>query len=296
MSTTTIQQNIIYGLGEGALVADTNMLAYALRYANSAYREVMNRHRFKHLQKRTIFRTTDGQQTYHLNSDFIGFITLKDEQNDEIIEQITPEDMGRRLSTTAITDEAWTTDSGVAVSLDNKAIVQYSETVTDGTTTYTRDTDYSIDYVAGTITMIAEGGLVDATAHDIDYTYYERSKPSKFCLEYDATNTCYVVRFDPTPDAVYIISSLYPAAPNDLSSAVNPIWDRLEFALERGGVFYGALEIIEDAHKRLEFKTIYEQAISALVKLDMDLVPKRARIQVALKKQDYYDGPTGTTY
>jgi len=296
VTASTIQTNIIYGLGEGQSASDTTMLAYALRWANAAYREIYSRYRFKHFSKRTIFRTVDGQQTYHMPSDFIGFCMLKNERTSEPIEQVTPEDFTRRSSTTFINNEVWTSSSDVAVALDNQAIVQYSETVSDGTTTYTRDTDYSMNYIAGTITMDSTGSLVNATAYYIDYVHYVNDEPERFCLEYDSTNKLYVMRLDPTPDDVYIMSLQYPASPASLSGSIDAIWANMEFALERGGIFFGSLEMVEDPQKRIEFKTIYEQAIQSLMMLDQDLVPKRARIQIALKRTDYYDGPSGETY
>lgn len=289
MSTTTIKQNIIYGLGEGGIVADATMLIYALRWANAAYREIFLRYRFKHLRTRSIFRTTAGQATYQAPTDFGGFLVLKDESGGSVLSQITPEEFQRDISATKITDEAFTSDHDVAVSLDNTGIVQYSETVTttDGATTYTRDTDYSMNYTAGTITVDSTGSMSDATEHETDYLYYAEGSPTQFCIEYDATNKRYIFRLDPIPDATYIASLLYPAIPSDLSGSVDPIWSKLEFALERGGIYYGSLEIMEDAQKRAEFKQIYEVAIQSLIQLDADFVPKHDRIKVVLRKSDY---------
>jgi len=289
MSTQTIRTNVIYGLGEGALVADSDMLAYALRWANAAYREIFLRYRFKHLRTRSIFRTTAGQATYQAPTDFSGFLVLKDENAGGVLNQITPEELQRNISATQITDESTTSDYDVAVSLDNTGIVQYSETVTttDGVTTYTRDTDYSMNYTAGTITVDSTGSMSDATEYEIDYLYYAEGPPTQFCIEYDATNKRYIFRFDPIPDDTYIASLLYPAIPSDLSGSVDAIWSKLEFALERGGIYYGSLEIIEDVQKRAEFKQIYEVAIQALIQLDADLVPKHDRIKVVMRKSDY---------
>lgn len=289
MSTTTVSQNIIYGIGEGALVADTTMLAYALRWANVAYRELFLRYRFKTLRTKSIFRTAHGQQTYQAPSDFSGFLTLKDETNDQIISQITPEEMQRQISQNVVTNESFTSSFGAAVSLDYSGIQQYSETVTTtaGTTTYVRDTDYTIDYVAGTITVLSGGSMSDATAYYIDYLYHEEAAPTHFCLEFDANTNQYLFRLNPTPDATYIGSMIYPAAPSALSSSVNPVWDQFEFCLERGGIYYGALEIIQDQQKRMEFRANYESAIQALIQLDLELVPKRNTIPVIMRKSDY---------
>ena len=289
MSTTTVSQGIVYGIGEGALVADTTMLAYALRWANVAYRELFLRYRFKTLRTKSIFRTAHGQQTYQAPSDFSGFLTLKDESNDQIISQITPEEMQRQISQNAVTNESFTSSSGAAVSLDYSGIQQYSETVTTtaGTTTYVRDTDYTMDYVAGTITMLSGGSMVDGTEYYIDYLYHEEAAPTHFCLEFDANTNQYLFRLNPTPDATYIGSMIYPAAPSALSASVNPVWDQFEFCLERGGIYYGALEIIQDQQKRMEFRANYESALQALIQLDLELVPKRNTIPVIMRKSDY---------
>jgi len=300
MSTLTIEQNILYGIGEGANVANATYLTYAMRWANAAYREMFLRHRFRHLRTRAIFRTTNGQQTYQAPDDFLGFLVLKDESKDTVIDQITPEEFARDVSATQVTDESWTSDSAVAVSLDNVGLLQYSETVTNtaGTTTFTRDTDYTMDYVSGTITMLAAGTMVTATEYYIDYLRYTTGNPVKFCIEYDETNTRYVFRLDPTPDSTKIMSLLYPDVPSDLSSAISPIWPRLEFALERGGIYYGSLEIIEDEVLRGRFEKKYEQAFGALMQLDLDLIPKHDRIPLVMRKSDYTSrevSPIGTT-
>uniref|UniRef100_A0A6H1Z5Q7 Uncharacterized protein n=1 Tax=viral metagenome TaxID=1070528 RepID=A0A6H1Z5Q7_9ZZZZ len=289
MSTTTIQQAIAYGIGEGAMVADATMLSYCLRWANNSCREIFLRYRFKNLRTRSIFRTTHGQQTYQAPTDFSGFLTLKDESNDQIVAQITPEELQRLQSQTLVSDEDVTVSSAVAVDLDNTAIQQYSETVTNtaGTTTYVRDTDYTMDYVAGTITMLAGGSLVTATEYHISYLYLPEGKPTHFCMEFDINTNLYLFRMYPTPDATYIGSMLYLAMPSVLSGSVNPMWDQFEFCLERGGIYYGAVETVLDPQKRMEFKQHYENSIQALIQLDLELVPKRNTIPMIMRKSDY---------
>lgn len=58
------------------------------------------------------------------------------------------------------------------VFLANKPIKPESETVTNaaGTTTYTRDTDYTMDYINGGIKLISGGSMAAATAYLVDYT------------------------------------------------------------------------------------------------------------------------------
>ena len=70
-----------------------------------------------------------------------------------------------------VTDEDFTADTGVAVSLANHPIEYDSETVetTDAATTYTRDTDYTMDYSNGTITALSTGDMTEIEYH-ISYT------------------------------------------------------------------------------------------------------------------------------
>lgn len=291
MSTQTIKQNVIYGLGEGGSVADTTMLAYALRYANQAYRDIMNRYRFQCIRKRSVFRTSNGLSTYQMPSDFMGFLVVKDETGDTVIDQVTSEYFNREISTIEIEDETFEADHDTAVSLDNVGIVQYSETVTntDEDTTYTRSTDYTMSYHNGQITVDSTGSMSDATDYYINYLYRATGPPAMFCLEFDSANNVYIVRMDPVPDSTRIVSLVYPAAPSDLSSSVDAIWTRFEFAIERGGIHFGGLEIYDDANKRAEFKQEYESALQALIQTDMDLMPKHDRIPLRLKRTQYTD-------
>lgn len=76
----------------------------------------------------------------------------------------------------AVTGEVWASGTlGSTVSLANSRIKPKSETVKDsgGTVTYERDTDYTMDYVLGTITTLAAGSIVDSSNNQIDYTILE---------------------------------------------------------------------------------------------------------------------------
>lgn len=284
MSTTTVKSNIIYGLGEGGLVADATMLTYALRWANRAQRTLFTRYRFKHLRTRSMWRTTHGQATYQAPSDFMGFLVIKDESNANIINQLTPEEFNREYNATQVTEESIT--CAATVTLANTGIVQYSETVTNsaGTTTYTRDTDYSMNYTTGVLTNIT---LTVGTTYLVSYLYRVEGKPTDFCLEYDSTNKKYVFRLGPVPDAEYVGSILYSASPSALSGSVDPLWDQLELSLEAGGIYYGSLEIIEDAQKRQEFKQEFETTMQALIQMDQEMVERGQQIKLVLRSSDY---------
>jgi len=276
---------------EGSNAANATYLTYALRWATRAYKEIYTKsgYKFKNLHKRSVFRTSDGQQTYQAPDDFIGFLTLRDESNNTVIDQITPEEFARDVSTQDVSDESITSDYDVAVGLDQKAILQYSETVTTvaGATTYTRDTDYTMSYADGTITVLSTGSMADATAYYIDYLYWDTGDPVQFCFEYDTTNKKYVFKLDPVPDDTFIVSLVYPHKPTPLSGSVDPIWELMETTIEAGGIYYGSLELVESPQLRAEYKRIYQDAVTDFVRLDQDLVPKHNRIPLVTRHSDY---------
>jgi hypothetical protein len=70
-----------------------------------------------------------------------------------------------------VEDETFTSDFDTAVSLEYNNIKSGSVvvTTTDGTTTYTEDTDYTIDYDNGTITVLSSGTMNSNTDYNIDY-------------------------------------------------------------------------------------------------------------------------------
>ena len=291
MSTATIQANIIYGLKEHGLVADETFLTNALRWGNAAYRDMINRPWFdRTLLTKSNFTMTDGQQSYQSPSDFAGFCTMWDVTNQTELIMVTPEEFQRNVSISSITNETFESDDDTAVELDNKAIVQYSEVVqnTDEDTTYTRDTDFSMDYTAGTITVDADESMSDETDYYIDYLYMEKGKPDKFCVEYDSTNARFVFRMSPVPDDAYIATLVYPDFPSDLSDSVDSIWSRLEFAIERRGIYYGSLEMFEPQDPLIaRFDIDSEKALEYLRQRLARITPKHNRIQVVMQRSDY---------
>jgi len=73
-----------------------------------------------------------------------------------------------------VTDESFTSAFDTPVQLDWKYIdsgVTPVVTTTDGATTYTEGTDYTIDYDNGKITVLSTGTMADATEYYIDYTH-----------------------------------------------------------------------------------------------------------------------------
>ncbi len=72
-----------------------------------------------------------------------------------------------------ITQEDFTADLDVALELVHTQIVEDSELVTSvgGVIEYELDTDYEMDYEAGTITVLSTGSMEDATEYTIIYDY-----------------------------------------------------------------------------------------------------------------------------
>ena len=75
--------------------------------------------------------------------------------------------------TFTVIDESFISSHDIAVSLAHSNITSSTVvvTTTDGNTTYTEDTDYTIDYTNGAITVLSTGAMVDATEYYIDYDY-----------------------------------------------------------------------------------------------------------------------------
>ena len=93
----------------------------------------------------------------------------------------------------------------------------------------------------------------------------------------------------PVPDKTYIASLVYPHYPSDLSGSIDPLWILMESAIEAGGIYYGSLELVENAGLRAEFKTIYKDVTSDLIRIDQDMVPKQNTIPVMMRRTDYTD-------
>ena len=290
MSAETIEQNILYALGLSADVADATHLAYALRWANAAYRQMLVKHDFASLNVKTNFPLADGQQTYTAPSDFNGIGMLKDETHNEPLDPETLEQFQRNISISEIIDEVFESADDTAVALEHKSIVQYSDFIyddTDHTTLYTRDTDYAISYTGGTVTVDCDESMSDETDYYISYLYHAEGPPSHFCIEYDSTNKLFLFRLRPTPNEAMRATLIYPAFPSALSSSVNPIWDKFEYCLERGGIYFGSLEMLMANDPRIDrYEKLYMDALRDLVNFDARLLPKSSTIPVIMKKRD----------
>jgi len=76
--------------------------------------------------------------------------------------------------------------------------------------------------------------------------------------------------------------------PSDLSGSVSPISSIWEHALERGGIYYGSLELFEGNDPKIAiFKQNFETAIAALIKMDVNIGKKRRYMKLIHSKGDF---------
>ena len=93
-----------------------------------------------------------------------------------------------------VTDEQFNSDGlGNWVQLDSIWIIPFCETVTniDGTVTYTRDTDYEMDYLLGKIKCLSSGSMVASTNYLIDYYHNESGAVDMVYTDCMAQNSKY---------------------------------------------------------------------------------------------------------
>lgn len=88
----------------------------------------------------------------------------------------------------AITNESFTSVFDTPVQLANTNIVSGTAVVTstDGLTTFTEGSDYTMDYINGKITVLSTGTMVNSTAYHISYDYMLANsigKQSKFSVQ-----------------------------------------------------------------------------------------------------------------
>lgn len=102
------------------------------------------------------------------------YLTQSVHQAVQDISRILPQEKVLELQVDyEIADETFTSDHDTAVSLANTFIEHDSETVNSAAakagTTYTRDTDYTINYTTGQITVLSTGSMADSTTYYITY-------------------------------------------------------------------------------------------------------------------------------
>ena len=87
------------------------------------------------------------------------------------------------LDTSVVSNESWVYNTTLSAtyckSLAQDNLVGGSETVYNGTWTGTKDTDYNISYITGTVCNISGGAMVNGT-YGVDYKYDESKWNSSY--------------------------------------------------------------------------------------------------------------------
>ena len=114
--------------------------------------------------------TTDGLTTYTEGSDY----TI-----DYLNGTIT-------VNTIAVADETFHSNYNNAVALahNNLKSGSVSVTTTDDATTYAENTDYTIDYTNGTITVLDSGNMANDTDYHINYNYGVMADATAYYIDY----------------------------------------------------------------------------------------------------------------
>jgi hypothetical protein len=228
VSSATIQANILKELS----VDSTNavLLARALRWMNKAmdkFQGYIVESEF--LQKsESSLNTIADQATYAMPSDFFDILSLRDDNNNTIIEKITREEFDRRHP---------------------------------------------------------------------DPSGESTGKPYEYTLEYDRSSGVSIIRLSLIPDDAYTLYAVTRNWHPTLTAGQGLIYDKLETAIEEGGIYHGALSLYSDpeyANYRAELKANWLEAVQNLSQILEMQKPKPSQIPVRLRgtfknwDYDYY--------
>jgi hypothetical protein len=152
-------------------------------------------------------------------------------------------------SNLTVTDESFTSSHDTAVNLAKRELQSGTETVTssDGATTYTKGTDYTMDYAEGQITVLSTGAMADATSYLIDYTYDNtgvvmgKDGPLGDAMEFDGVDDYVEVPFDASFDFESNTTPKFTKSINVKLAATSTIYNFIQ--QERSHLYYdGNLE------------------------------------------------------
>ena len=111
-------------------------------------------------------------------------------------------------------------------------------------------------------------------------------KSYEYTLEYDRSAARHILRLALIPDDAYelhaVMRNWHPA----LTSGQGLIYDKLETAIEEGGIYHGAMSLYSDpeyAQYRSELKSNWLEAVQNLSQILEKQKPKPAQIPIRLK-------------
>jgi hypothetical protein len=89
---------------------------------------------------------------------------------------------------TDVAAEAFTSSHDEAVALAHSSLNNTLVVVTKEGTTYTVDTDYTVDYLLGKITVLSTGSMLDVTEYTIAYSYLTGTVGDQYWIEGTGTD------------------------------------------------------------------------------------------------------------
>lgn len=114
--------------------------------------------------------------------------------------------------------------------------------------------------------------------------------PSDLTLEYDRTDARHVMRIAPPADSADVCYATMRRWHSTLASGTNLLYDKLELALENGGIYEGSMEIYADqeyAQLRGEYKQNFLETTQALTQVMSVQKPRSAQIPVIMSRSNY---------
>jgi hypothetical protein len=114
--------------------------------------------------------------------------------------------------------------------------------------------------------------------------------PYDITLEYDRNNGRHVLRFAPIPDSAYVCHGILRRWHPSLSSSQNLQYDKLETAIENGGIYEGSMSVYADpeyTQYRAELKQRWLESVQGLQQILNMQKPKPRQIPVVLRREDY---------
>jgi len=162
----------------------------------------------------------------------------------------------------------------------------------DGQATYLMPSDF---FYLNQIRIDSESRILDQFSHeDFDRRHpypadEDEDVPSDYTLEYDRTNGRHIIRVGPIPDATYDAHAIMRRWHPTLSASQGIHYEKLETALEDGGIWEGCLSIYPDpeyAQIRSEWKSRWLESVQGLQQVFNQQKPKPQQIRTVLRRGD----------
>lgn len=115
-------------------------------------------------------------------------------------------------------------------------------------------------------------------------------KTTEVSLEFDRYSGRHVMRCAPIPDAAYVWYATMRCWHPSLSSTQNPIYSQLQTVIEHGGIYYGALAMLQDpeyANYTNKVEAEFNNSIKSIERIFNSQKLHPPQIPVVLKKSDY---------